>query len=153
MKFEGLKGPYMWPKATSPPQDLEVWPPQEAKSSSIYKYFPQNNFMRGDPFDFFKNIYILEVRGAMRPSFQLLQRAGGLRPPNGGPSGPLGALRAPWTKTNKYIAQTQILIHIQHKQKYNIGCRTNTTTEDKFVTEQQQQQQQQEQQEQYETYL
>ena len=29
----------------------------------------------------------------------------------------MGALRAPWTKTNKYIAQTQI--HIGWQNKYN----------------------------------
>ena len=31
----------------------------------------------------------IEVWGAMFPSFLLLQRAGGLRPPNWGPTGPM----------------------------------------------------------------
>ena len=85
------------------------------------------------------------------------QKFGALRAPPSSSCGGLvafghqmGALRAPWTKTNTIIVQTQILIHIQHKQKYNYGPRTNITTGDKFVRQQQEQQQQQEQ---YETYL
>ena len=64
------------------------------------------------------------------PNFQLLQRAGGLWPPNGGPSGPLAGKIEVWatwykykyiystnTNTNTYIAQIQI--HIGCKYKYN----------------------------------
>ena len=83
------------------------------------------------------------------------QKFGSLRDPLSSSCGGLvafghqmGALRAPWTNKNTYIAQTQIIIHIQHKYKYIYGARTNMTTEDKFVMEQQQEQEQQ-----YETYL
>ena len=54
--------------------------------------------------------------GAFWPSW----RAGGLRPPNGGPSSPLDKYKYIYsakTNTNTYIAQMQI--HIGCKYKYN----------------------------------
>ena len=54
------------------------------------------------------------------PNFKLLRSAGGLRPPNGGPSGPLDKYKYIYsanTNTNTYIAQIQI--HIGCKYKYN----------------------------------
>ena len=33
-----IPAPILWPKATSPPQELEVWPPLGAKPSSSENY-------------------------------------------------------------------------------------------------------------------